>query len=241
MSFKELKQRFIEKDEDFSSRFYKIDKISGAKRISWSKVILVWILAIFLSSLIAGVLVSPFSYINDNPNLVLSESYASVDAQQTTYLLKGHVNPNSTVFLNSNELKLNNAPVNVDSDGNFTYSLNLPKDLENAKVTVLATFNNKTETKPLEISRKIDYTPSTSYDSSSYDSSSSSNSDIALSNYDLNGDGKISSYEWGVCAGDAGFTSDDTETLAYGFNLYDSDSDGYLDSGELDSFLNDNY
>lgn len=56
MNFKELKEKFHEKDKSFSSHFYKSDyktDINRVKKLSWRNVILIWFLFILIFSFLA--------------------------------------------------------------------------------------------------------------------------------------------------------------------------------------------
>lgn len=84
MDFKELKKRFHEKDEKFSSQFYKIDKTNGVKRISKGKVIPIWFLTIFISFIIAFLVIGLFST-GTNTSNSLSEN--NIEQQNPTQIV----------------------------------------------------------------------------------------------------------------------------------------------------------
>jgi hypothetical protein len=92
MGFKELREKFHEKDRDFSSHFYKIDKLNGVKRISWRNIILTWFLVVLIFSFLTVVPITLFhsdysinneglsSNISNNGSIKsFSNSYFSMD------------------------------------------------------------------------------------------------------------------------------------------------------------------
>jgi hypothetical protein len=60
-----------------------------------------------------------------------------------------------------------------------------------------------------------------------------------LTNYDLDNDGKIDPYEFGVWGGSVGLDVDDAEAMVALFNKYDANGDGFLDKNELDVLVED--
>lgn len=52
MGLKELREKFHEKDSDFSSHFHKNE--NGVKKPSWGKIIITWLITVFVLLIIAG-------------------------------------------------------------------------------------------------------------------------------------------------------------------------------------------
>jgi hypothetical protein len=61
----------------------------------------------------------------------------------TTYILKGVSEAGATVKITSNDLNLFNQTIPLDSDGNFTYNLNIPLDVNKSTIEIEATHEGK--------------------------------------------------------------------------------------------------
>lgn len=61
----------------------------------------------------------------------------------TRYILKGVSEPGATVKVSSNDLNLFNQTMPLDSDGNFTYNLNIPLDVNRITIEIEATNEGK--------------------------------------------------------------------------------------------------
>jgi hypothetical protein len=63
-------------------------------------------------------------------------------ATQTNYILTGDSDVNASIYLNSNELNLNEM-ITADSNGKFSYNLNISQDITDVKVSITASSKDK--------------------------------------------------------------------------------------------------
>lgn len=81
MDIKELKEKFHEKDSDFSLYFHDIDKSTGAKKLSWGKIIITWIVAIIIVGAILGSLIAILSPNDDSIDSIYTDNtiYSNIE------------------------------------------------------------------------------------------------------------------------------------------------------------------
>ena len=89
--------------------------------------------------LITGLLVPDITFLSlERSNFQIDEKHASV-------LIKGQSEPDSKIFISSPELGMDRVPVAVSSNGSFEYSLNVPVEVVEAKVSVTSKAPEKYE------------------------------------------------------------------------------------------------
>jgi hypothetical protein len=74
--------------------------------------------------------------------LSLNETSHIIDANQTVYRLHGSTNINSTVYINSSKLNLSDY-LTVDSNGDFSYDLNIPFNVTDCTINIYVSAKNK--------------------------------------------------------------------------------------------------
>ncbi|MBZ9570575.1 hypothetical protein KQY27_03320 [Methanobrevibacter sp. TMH8] len=143
MGIKELREKFHGEDAKFSSHFHNTDE-NGIKKPSWGKIIVAWLITIIAVSIIVGTIYSAAFY-EPETSLHLNSVDAIIGANETNYTIMGTTDVNASLHLSSNELKLKNVSVTVDSNGNFKYSLNIPQNVTDVYVELTSVANGKTE------------------------------------------------------------------------------------------------
>ena len=78
-------------------------------------------------------------------SIAVDPAQVQIDNQTTDYTIHGTAEPNATVKITSPVLNLNDAVVNVDSNGNFSYTVNIPINVTEADVNITAKAPKKSE------------------------------------------------------------------------------------------------
>ncbi|MGB9980551.1 hypothetical protein [Methanobacterium sp.] len=101
---------------------------------------------------LAGILVPDITYLSlETPN-------AQIDNSTLEYTIKGSSEPNAQVFLYDADLNLNKVPVKVDTNGSFSYNLNIPLNVTNTKISVISQVHGKYEvSQDMEIQRPLTF------------------------------------------------------------------------------------
>ena len=102
--------------------------------------------------LLTGLLVPDITFLS------LNQNNFQIDDKPQLLVIKGHTESNAKIFINSTELKLDKAPVTVNGNGSFEYTINIPVDLVDAKVSVISKAPKKYEiSQDILIQRPLTY------------------------------------------------------------------------------------
>lgn len=119
------------------------------KAVMGLSVFCIWAL---LFMVLAGILVPDISYLS------LETNNAQIDSQTTQYTIKGQTEKHAKVFIDNNDLNLNKVPVTADNSGNFEYTLKIPVEITDTKVSVISKAQGKYEvSQDIEIQRPLTF------------------------------------------------------------------------------------
>lgn len=98
-------------------------------------------IGVFLLVMVVGALAP------DPTHLSVSTVNAQIDDKVTEYIINGTADPKAKVYITSSSLNLTNVEVAVDNKtGNFQYKLNIPVDVTDLSVDIIATASGKLNT-----------------------------------------------------------------------------------------------
>jgi hypothetical protein len=179
MDLKDLRENFHEIDRKISSNFHKEDKITGEKKISGGKVLILF-LALVIIGFFAFTTISGLVYNlepSEQTSLSLNTAIANI-GDKTNFTIHGQTNIGANVTISSEELNLSSVPVKVDENGKFEYTIKVPSNVESATVYVSAKAEGKDSVrKYIDIKRDTPEIETTTTDTTTSDSTSTNNFD----------------------------------------------------------------
>lgn len=105
-----------------------------------------------LFMILTGLLVPDITFLS------LEKNNFQIDENPAQLVVKGQTEPNAKIFINSNELNLNRTPAIVSSNGSFEYKLNIPVEIDEAKVSIISKAPKKFEvSQNIEIQRPLTF------------------------------------------------------------------------------------
>lgn len=245
MNLKDLKEKFHDLDVKFSSKFHKKDNLTGTKKISSGRVlILLFGLGIISFTILAIITATIYdSESLEQTNLILNTEIADI-SNKTNFTIHGQTDIGANVTISSEKLKLSSVTVKVDKNGKFKYTVNIPDNVDSAFVYILAETEDKNSTnKSVYITRGVfesEPTGSVESDETTDKFASLNNPENVknfLTNLDVNGDDLVDIEEMAAF----GIINDlSADALGKIFYQYDTNKDEKWDIYEIDSFFKDN-
>lgn len=178
-------------------------------------------------------------------DMELNTDYVYLTQNATNFTIGGTTNAGATVNITSEELKLNQTPIKVNTNGEFKYMVKVPKKVGFGKITISALADDKKpKTIDIEFKRTKPQTATTTSEKTTEkettDDFSSLNNPVNvrafLSDMDTNNDNKVSSYPELV---DFALKNNIPSTKYLEIlEKYDSNGDGEWDIQEIDAFYN---
>lgn len=78
-------------------------------------------------------------------SLSIEQTQVQIDNQTTGYTIQGKAEPNATVKITAPFLNLNDAIINVDNNGNFSYKVTVPINVTETDINITAKSPNKSQ------------------------------------------------------------------------------------------------
>lgn len=94
-----------------------------------------YIILIVLGILVIGGIASATFQEQETP-LHLNSKDVTISSNETEYTITGNTEVNASVYLSASSLSLSNVSVNVDSQGNFKYKVNIPQNVTDVNVII---------------------------------------------------------------------------------------------------------